>query len=102
MIISHKWEIVGLWLDERRIIWEYIMPKMQLIKNLQVWQDADMSNMLIHREVKKSDFMQVKCCNRPMKKNLETARFIEMQCPHCGDIIYFKKERSQKPVMIDD
>ncbi len=50
-----------------------------------------------------SDNMQsVKCCNRPMKKNLETSRFVEMQCTHCGDIIYVKKEAHTKPVMIDD
>ena len=62
-----------------------------------------MSNMLLHQEVEKSaDSMQIKCCNRPMKKNLETARFIEMQCTNCGDIIYVKKDRSTKPVMLDD
>ncbi len=75
---------------------------MQLIKNLQIRQDVNMLNMLLHRKVDGADFMQVKCCNRPMKKNLETSRFIEMQCTHCGDIIYVKKETSAKPVMLDD
>jgi hypothetical protein len=37
-----------------------------------------------------------------MKINLETARFIEMQCANCGDIIYVKKDTTTKPVMLDD
>ena len=75
---------------------------MQFIKNLQIRQDSDMSDVLLHREVESADSMQVKCCNKPMKKNLETSRFIEMQCQHCGDVIYVKKDIAQKPVMLDD
>ena len=42
------------------------------------------------------------CCGREMKINIETSRFIEVQCEKCGDIIYLKKNGPEKPVMIDD
>lgn len=43
------------------------------------------------------------CCGTKMKINIETSRFIELQCEKCGDIIYVKKEdNAQKPVMLDD
>jgi len=44
-----------------------------------------------------------KCCGTEMKINIETTRFIELQCEKCGDIIYIKKNADdQKPVMLDD
>lgn len=43
-----------------------------------------------------------KCCGREMKINIETTRFIELQCEKCGDVIYVKKDNAQKPVMLDD
>jgi len=42
------------------------------------------------------------CCGKEMKVNIETSRFVEVQCESCGDIIYVKKSDSQRPVMIDD
>lgn len=42
------------------------------------------------------------CCGKEMKVNIETTRFIEVQCDKCGDVIYVKKNGSHKPVMIDD
>ncbi|MCX6819284.1 MAG: hypothetical protein NT129_04785 [Candidatus Aenigmarchaeota archaeon] len=42
------------------------------------------------------------CCGKEMKINLETSRFIEIQCESCGDVIYVKKIDSQKPIMLDD
>jgi predicted nucleic-acid-binding Zn-ribbon protein len=43
------------------------------------------------------------CCGEKMKINIETSRFIEVQCKKCGDIIYLKKDAGdQRPVMLDD
>ena len=43
------------------------------------------------------------CCGEKMKINIETSRFIELQCCKCGDVVYLKKDAdSQKPVMLDD
>ena len=42
------------------------------------------------------------CCGKEMKINIETPRFLEVQCEKCGDVIYIKKKDEQKPVMIDD
>jgi predicted RNA-binding Zn-ribbon protein involved in translation (DUF1610 family) len=43
------------------------------------------------------------CCGKSMRVNIETTRFIEVQCPECGDVIYIKKDSSEgKPVMLDD
>ncbi len=57
--------------------------------------------MLKHKQYEGAS-MDVKCCNTVMKKNLETAKFVELQCRVCGDVIYVKKETRAKPVMIDD
>jgi len=43
-----------------------------------------------------------KCCGDRMKIKVETAKFLEMQCKKCGDIVYLKKDDIAKPVMIDD
>lgn len=42
------------------------------------------------------------CCGKEMKINLETSRFVEVQCEKCGDIIYVKKNDAQKPILLDD
>ena len=42
------------------------------------------------------------CCGKEMKINIETPRFLEVQCEKCGDVVYIKKNVDQRPVMIDD
>lgn len=37
-----------------------------------------------------------------MQPVLETPKFSEMRCELCGDIVYVKKEKIEKPKMIDD
>ena len=43
-----------------------------------------------------------KCCGREMQPNMETLKFIEMNCGICGDVVYVKKEQAEKPQMLDD
>lgn len=43
-----------------------------------------------------------KCCGREMKLNIETVKFFEAQCGSCGDVVYLKKDRAEKPQMLDD
>ncbi|MBS3050996.1 MAG: hypothetical protein J4400_02520 [Candidatus Aenigmarchaeota archaeon] len=42
------------------------------------------------------------CCGRDMQPNMETPKFVEMNCEVCGDVVYVKKERAEKPQMLDD
>ena len=42
------------------------------------------------------------CCGKEMRINIETPRFLEVQCEKCGDVVYIKKNVEQKPVLIDD
>ncbi len=37
-----------------------------------------------------------------MKVSMESGRFVEAKCENCEDVVYVKKDSSQKPVMIDD
>ena len=57
---------------------------------------------IFKRKPKVSVMELPKCCGDRMKINVETAKFLEMQCKKCGDIVYLKKDDIAKPVMIDD
>ncbi|MFA4819485.1 MAG: hypothetical protein WC613_00835 [Candidatus Aenigmatarchaeota archaeon] len=43
-----------------------------------------------------------KCCGREMKMNMETVKFLETQCDLCGDVVYLKKEKIERPQLLDD
>lgn len=43
-----------------------------------------------------------KCCGREMRPNMETPKFLEMGCDICGDVVYVKKDRAERPQMLDD
>jgi len=43
-----------------------------------------------------------KCCGSQMKINVETSRFVEVQCEMCGDVVFVKKNDSDAPQMLDD
>ena len=42
------------------------------------------------------------CCGSSMKVKIETSTYIEVECKKCGDIVYVKKDKATKPLMIDD
>jgi hypothetical protein len=42
------------------------------------------------------------CCGKQMEIKLELGRFVEVRCPKCGDIVYVKKYKEERPVLIDD
>jgi hypothetical protein len=42
------------------------------------------------------------CCGKTMKPLLETAKFLEVHCNRCNDVVYVKKGTSEKPTMLDD
>lgn len=42
------------------------------------------------------------CCGREMQQNMETPKFVEMNCGVCGDVVYVKKDRAERPQMLDD
>ena len=43
-----------------------------------------------------------KCCGETMMVGMDTGKFLEVVCTHCGDVVYLKKDTAQKPQMIDD
>lgn len=43
-----------------------------------------------------------KCCGEKMEKLIETSRFAEMECSVCGDVVFVKKDKTEKPQLIDD
>jgi len=34
--------------------------------------------------------------------NMETVKFLETQCDLCGDVVYLKKEKIERPQLLDD
>jgi hypothetical protein len=42
------------------------------------------------------------CCGRNMEPLLETTKFLEVHCSRCNDVVYVKKEKAEKPRMLDD
>ncbi len=43
-----------------------------------------------------------KCCGRDMKIQMETSKFLEVQCPRCKDTVFIKKDSVEKPQLLDD
>ncbi|MBI4170592.1 MAG: hypothetical protein HY514_02775 [Candidatus Aenigmarchaeota archaeon] len=43
-----------------------------------------------------------KCCGVEMGVNVETGKFVEVQCKMCGDVVFVKKGETNKPQMLDD
>ncbi len=37
-----------------------------------------------------------------MRLGLETPKFLEASCGVCGDVVYIKKDKTEKPQMLDD
>lgn len=42
------------------------------------------------------------CCGKEMQLAMETFKFLEVHCNACGDVVYLKKERAERPQMLDD
>ena len=43
-----------------------------------------------------------KCCGSDMSINVETGKFLEVQCRMCGDVVFVKKNDTNRPQMLDD
>ncbi len=43
-----------------------------------------------------------RCCGRDMNLGLETLKFWEAHCDVCGDVVYVRKNKVEKPQMLDD
>jgi hypothetical protein len=37
-----------------------------------------------------------------MEIRIDTKLYMEARCGKCGDVVYIKKDKSPKPVMLDD
>ena len=42
------------------------------------------------------------CCGKTMRIHVEMPLHYEVRCDTCDDVIYVKKEKKNKPVMLDD
>ncbi len=47
-------------------------------------------------------YMLPKCCGNEMRVNVETSKFVEVQCSLCGDVVFVKKDEDNKPQLLDD
>jgi len=42
------------------------------------------------------------CCGKEMSVRVETTKYVELECRTCRDVVYIKKDKVEKPRLLDD